>query len=87
MAWSSSCKEPTHYEPHSFKLSPDDSLIVDTVTYEMLLKQIEPEDFWTGDNLRRLNQESLIDYLFEGIYSGRYRAVDIISGKTLALGI
>ena len=58
-------------------------IIADTITYDVILRAIDTSDVWTAECLQYLNQESLINYLFEGVYSNQFTAIEFMGNKVL----
>jgi hypothetical protein len=61
------------------------NLLADTIIYDVVIKNPYPEeDLWTEECLRNLDNQKLIDLIFENIYSGKIAAVEYNSDKIIA---
>ena len=53
---------------------PGETLVADTIIYDVIIRNRNPEDAWTSLCLQNLKHEKLIDSLFSMVYSGKARA-------------
>jgi hypothetical protein len=53
--------------------------VADSIIYDVVIKNHDPEDDWTEKCLAGLNRQELVDFIFAGIYDDRFRAFDIFS--------
>jgi hypothetical protein len=60
-------------------------IIADTIIYDVLIKNPNPEDYWTDECLQYLNKDALLDSIFANIYSGKLIAYDFILGKPYSI--
>ncbi len=58
-------------------------VIADTIVYDVIIKNLNKEDFWTEECLRQLKRSSFMDSLFDGIYNKQILAYDFFSKKEL----
>jgi len=54
-------------------------MIVDTIMYDVLIKNPNPYDDWTEECLRHLNKDRFVDILFESVYQKKATAYDVLS--------
>ena len=54
-------------------------MIVDTIIYDVIIKNPNPFDSWTDECLEHLNKEQFVDILFESVYEENAIAHDIFS--------
>jgi hypothetical protein len=59
--------------------------IADTITYDVIIKNPNPEDMWTEKFLHKLNRKALIDSIFSMAYAGRIKAYNIETNEQLTL--
>lgn len=70
-------EEKTSADANSPDSSISDGLVIaDTIIYDVIVSNPNPEDVWTEDCLKSLNMSTLIDELFEKIYSEEMIAYD-----------
>ena len=60
-------------------------IIADTIIYDVIIKNPNPDDFWTDDCLQYLNKKSFLDQIFANIYNNKLTALDYITGDTLSI--
>lgn len=48
--------------------------IADTIIYDVLIKNPDPENEWINECLENLNKEDLVDFVFDAVYSGKAEA-------------
>jgi hypothetical protein len=51
-------------------------VVADTITYQVVIRNANPEDSWTAQCLGRLDHRLLVDQLFEQVYAGKITAYD-----------
>jgi hypothetical protein len=54
-------------------------MIVDTIIYDVIIKNPNPYDTWTDECLKHLNKEQFVDLLFESVYKNQATAYDVLS--------
>ncbi len=59
------------------------SVIVDTIIYDVLIKNPNPYDTWTDECLKRLNKEAFVNLLFESVYQNQATAFDVFSENVI----
>lgn len=59
-------------------------LVADTITYDVIIKNPNPDDKWTAKCLKQLHRKALIDSIFSMIYDGKAKAYDYDTGKLLS---
>lgn len=69
-------KSPAGSAPALPSTSVAGTLVADTITYDVLISNPDPQDTWTAKCLSRLNRRALIDSLFMAVYEGRAIAYD-----------
>lgn len=82
------CSSPEKKEPKHHPNRADISglkIIADTIIYDVILRNIDTSDVWEAECLQYVDQKSLIDYLFDGIYSKRFVAVEFMGDKILSI--
>ncbi len=55
--------------------------IADTITYDVLLRPLDTTDIWEAEQLKYLNQKEFLNYVFDGLYSGKFSAYEFMSTK------
>jgi hypothetical protein len=76
---SASCISKPHEE--SSVTLPGATLVADTIIYDVIIRNRDPEDEWTNRCLQNLQHEKLIDSLFSMVYSGKAKAFNYDSEK------
>lgn len=83
---STSCKlnrEPAGNETGS--PPPSDLMVVaDPIVYDVEIINPTPEDQWTEECLAGLDRESLLEFIFGGIYEGDFEVYGIFGGKQIS---
>lgn len=64
----------------------DGFVIADTIIYDVIVSNPNPEDVWTEECLKHLNMNDLVDDLFEKIYSKEMIAYDFFSHTAMQVG-
>ena len=59
--------------------------IADTITYDVLLRPLDSTDIWEAEHLKYLNQKEFLNYVFNGLYSGKLSAYEFLSNKKLSI--
>lgn len=54
-------------------------MIVDTIIYDVMIKNPNPYDTWTDECLKNLNKEQFVNILFESVYKNQATAFDVLS--------
>ncbi len=69
------------------KIITDDSLsinlIADTIIYDVIIKNTDPDNKWIEKCLGNLNRSELVDQLFDAVYDNKANAYNFFSGKKL----
>lgn len=60
-------------------------IIADTIVYDVILRNIDTSDIWEAECLKYTNQEEFINYLFDGLYSQQFIAVEFLGDKMLSI--
>jgi hypothetical protein len=60
-------------------------LVADTIIYDVLINNPDPEDTWADECLKYLNHSILVDSLFGLVYSGRIIAYDFFTQERLKI--
>ncbi len=50
--------------------------VADTIIYQVIISNPNPDDSWTTECLRGLNRKTLVDSIFKMVYDGRLIAVN-----------
>ncbi len=66
-------------------LSGDIAVIADTIVYDVILRNIDTSDVWEAECLQYLNQKSLVNYLIDGVYNGKFIAMEFMGDKVLSI--
>jgi hypothetical protein len=64
---------------------PVSAIMADTITYDVIVKNANPEDDWTTLCLQHLDREKLIGNIFDAVYAGKLKAYDILSNSELSV--
>lgn len=82
-----SCKEriPCQKEPLVPRTPLNIAVIADTVIYDVIIKNPDPEDLWTEECLRNLYREGFIDIIFNAIYRQELIPYDYFSNQALSV--
>ncbi len=84
-----SCKECIEKSENTAEASinKNDSLIMnliaDTIIYDVIIKNPDPDNEWTKKCLGNLNRTEFIDQLFDAVYHEKVRAYNFFSGKAI----
>lgn len=60
-------------------------LVADTITYDVVIKNSNPEDTWASECLKNLQHSSLIDSLFDLVYSHQAGAYDFFTQEPMSV--
>jgi hypothetical protein len=60
-------------------------IIADTIIYDVLIKNTNPDDLWTDECLKYLHRNNFMDSLFSAIYRGDLIAYDFFTNKPLSI--
>ena len=58
-------------------------LVADTIIYDVIIKNPNPDDKWTDACLKNLNKEQFVNLLFESVYNEQATAYEIFSDKII----
>lgn len=64
---------------------PSGIAVADTIIYQVIISNPNPDDTWTTRCLSRLNRKGLVDSIFNMVYSGRLIAVNRETHEKLTL--
>jgi len=81
-------KEPTNSSMTINTSKIDTTLgmvVADTIIYEVIIKNPNPEDPWAEKCLSRLNHDTLIDNIFDMVYSGSAKAFNHNTNELLTI--
>ena len=59
------------------------NLIADTIIYEVIIKNPNPDDKWTEKCLAGFDKDRFVDQLFNAVYDKKATAYDFFSGKEI----
>ena len=57
--------------------------VAEQIVYDVEIINPYPDDTWTAECLRGLDHRSLVDFVFDGLYAGRFSAFDIFEGTPI----
>lgn len=60
-------------------------LVADTIIYDVIIHNLDPDDQWAQQRLQYLNQSTLIDSIFELVYNKKIIAYDFFEKKPLTI--
>lgn len=58
--------------------------VAEQIIYDVEIINPYPDDLWTMECLEGLDHESLVNFVFEGIYSGQFSSFDIFEGTPIS---
>ena len=61
-------------------------IIADTVIYDVVVKNPEPDDLWIEESLRNLNREALVDIIFNAVYRKELIPYEYFSNEAMSVG-
>ncbi len=61
------------------------TVLADTITYDVTVYNLNPEDIYNARFLKNIQPEKLINAVFDAIYSGKMKAYDIFTNKELSI--
>lgn len=70
------------HKPSNEKIQPG-ALVADTIIYDVVIHNPNPEDQWTAECLKDLKHRALIDSLFALVYDGKMKAYDFFSKEVI----
>jgi hypothetical protein len=59
--------------------------IADTIVYDVIIRNPDPQDAWTTECLKNLKQRMLIDSVFDLVYAEKLKAFDFFTQEVLSL--
>jgi hypothetical protein len=60
------------------------NLIADTIIYDVIIKNPNPDDIWTEQCLGYFRRDEFVSQLFKAVYDERAEAYDFITGKKMS---
>jgi hypothetical protein len=60
------------------------NLIADTIIYDVIIKNPNPDDIWTEQCLGYLRKDEFVNQLFEAVYDKRADAYDYVTGGKMS---
>lgn len=63
---------------------PVNNVIADTIIYDVLITNPNPDDTWTSQCLKNLEREAFIDQVFQAIYDGNLQPFDYYENKPIS---
>lgn len=57
------------------------NLVADTISYPVRIKNIDPNDEWADNRLKKLDRKKLVDDVFESVYSGKAIAYNYLTDE------
>ena len=79
------CSSKNRKTVNSTKNPLASEIIADTIIYDVIVRNIDKSDVWEAECLQYVNQKSLIDYLFNGVYNGQFSAIEFLGDKVLSI--
>ncbi len=64
--------------------NPIGLMVADTIIYDVIIKNPNPDDDWTDKCLRNLKKEQLVDILFESVYKKQATAHDLFTDEIIS---
>ena len=86
--WLTSCNKPGRPAEPDHALVTDNSgalLLADTITYDVIISNPNPDDTWTTKCLSRLNRRAMIDSIFSMIYQEKAIAYNFETREKLTV--
>lgn len=71
------CTQPSSVEGR-MTLSPQ-AMVADTIYYPVRIKNLNPEDEWASERIKKLDRKKLVDDIFEAVYSGKATAYNYLT--------
>lgn len=60
-------------------------VLADTITYDVTIKNPDPEDNWTEDDIGRMDEEALANIVINAIYNGRLTAYNYSTNEPMTI--
>lgn len=64
---------------------PGSSMVADTIVYDVLIRNPNPDDAWTNKCLKGLHHSKLVDSIFHDVYSGRLIPYTIFENRPMTI--
>ena len=61
------------------------TVVADTIIYGVVLKNTNPDDYWTEECLKHVDRKKITDIIFKAIYEGRITAYDYFENTPLTI--
>ena len=61
------------------------SLVADTITYDVIVRNPNPSDSWAEKCLHRLNRQKLVDSIFSAVYEGKLKPYTIFENHEMSI--
>jgi len=58
--------------------------VADSIVYDVIVRDIDGEDPWEAERLQTFSQDTFVNYLFQQLYAGKYKAYHFETGKQLS---
>lgn len=55
------------------------------MVYDVIIRDIDGEDPWEAERLQSFSQDTFVNYLFQQLYAGKYKAYHFETGKQLSV--
>jgi hypothetical protein len=81
----SSCQNASTNDGSANSLMGKECLVADTIFYPVRIKNIDPNDEWADNRLRKLDRKRLVDQLFESVYSGKSTPYNYLTDATMTI--
>ncbi len=61
------------------------NLIANPIIYDVIIKNPDPEDTWSTEKLEKLNKETLVDFIFKAVESGKVTAYNYHTDEKMSM--
>lgn len=65
-------------------VNPNGLMVADTIIYDVIIKNPNPDDDWTDKCLRNLKKDQFVDILFESVYKKQATAHDLFTDEIIS---
>jgi len=82
------CKSETQKnesQPVTNDVQTSENVIADTIIYEVIIKNADPEDYWEAEKLQNLDRKKLVDDIFQAVYNEKAIAYDYLTEEKLGI--
>jgi hypothetical protein len=83
------CRQHAHETPVTVNATksgmPQGIEIADTIIYQVIISNPNPDDTWTTECLKGLNRKTLVDSIFKMVYDGKLTAINLETREKLTI--